>query len=337
MKWLGFDIGGANIKIADGEDFAAAVSYPLWKNPLGLTQVLRRRLAESPQCDHLAFTMTGELADCFGTKDEGVRFILTCIIEAAAGRHVRVFLNDGRLVSPQVALIEPIACAASNWRALAQFSTRFVSHGTAMLVDIGSTTVDLVPIAGEEVIATATNDTDRLLAGELVYTGVERSPICGLVTELPYRGQMCPVAQELFATTRDVWMLKGDLPERPNSKDTADGRPATKGAARARIGRMICADSDQFNHRDAVVMAEAAAGAQIDLVARSMRKVIAQMPSPPELYLISGHGEFLARRAIQKLGRPARQISLVERLGEARSRCATAYALAVLAREAVEP
>jgi hypothetical protein len=40
------------------------------------------------------------------------------------------------------------------------------------------------------------SDTERLLAGELVYTGVERSPICGIPC-LHYRKQLCPVARSI--------------------------------------------------------------------------------------------------------------------------------------------
>ena len=76
IGWLALDIGGANIKVADGLGFAATTAFSLWREPTRLTDALRAVLAGSPPADHLAVTMTGELADCFATKAEGVQKIL---------------------------------------------------------------------------------------------------------------------------------------------------------------------------------------------------------------------------------------------------------------------
>jgi uncharacterized hydantoinase/oxoprolinase family protein len=66
------------------------------------------------------------------------------------------------------------------------------------------------------------------------------------------------VAQELFATALDAYLLLDQIPERANYTQTADGKPATKAAARTRLGRMIAADSEEFNHRDALAIAAVA-------------------------------------------------------------------------------
>ena len=65
MNWLGIDIGGANIKVADGRGFAATYPFALWRKADQLEHELRRVISESPESDHLITTMTGELADCF--------------------------------------------------------------------------------------------------------------------------------------------------------------------------------------------------------------------------------------------------------------------------------
>ena len=49
-------------------------------------------------------------------------------------------------------------------------------------------------------------------------------------------------------------------------------------------------------------------------------------------HIVSGFGEFLARKATEALSR-SEGISLADRLGEAASACAPAYAVAVLAAE----
>ena len=129
MSWLALDIGGVSIKVADGRGFAARQPFALWEQPQQLGEALRAAIAGAPPSDHLAATMTGELADCFGTRTEGVQFLLDALRQAADGRHTRVYLTDGRLVSPEVARRRPLAAAASNWRALASFAGRFAPGG----------------------------------------------------------------------------------------------------------------------------------------------------------------------------------------------------------------
>lgn len=335
MNWLALDIGGANLKMADGKGFAEARAFALWQESHRLAQELRMLIAEAPHCDHLVVTMTGELADCFETKEIGVNYIVQAVSQAADSRHTRIYLIDGTMVSPQIAVQRPLAAAAANWHALARFAGRFARQGAALLIDVGSTTCDIAPLMGGVPIVGAKTDTQRLMTGELVYTGVERTPVCALIDSAPYRGQQCPLAQEVFATTRDVYLILGDMPEEPTDYNTADGRAATKGAARHRLGRLISADGDGFNHRDAVTIAQTAADAQTARLASGIRRVIAELPRRPETIIFSGHGEFLARRTLETMDLSPTVVSLGTELGPRISRCATAHALAVLACEAV--
>jgi probable H4MPT-linked C1 transfer pathway protein len=334
MHWLGIDIGGAQIKLADGSGFAAVHPFALWKQPQRLSQELRLFIAQAPPSDHLAITMTGELADCFSSKTEGVTFILDAVQAASDSRHTRVYLTNGMLVTPQVAATRPMQVAAANWHALARFAGRFVRKETALLIDIGSTTTDLVPVIRGDVAAAGTTDTERLLQSELVYCGIERTPTCALVESVPYRGQKCPVAREVFATTRDVYLLTGHLPEDPSNRQTADSKGATKSAARVRIGRMICADEEQFHHKDALQIAQAIADAQSLLISRAAERVAQRLAAIPDAVVISGHGDFLVRRVLERTGWSVRIVHLAQEIGVGPSRCGPAHALAVLAREA---
>jgi uncharacterized hydantoinase/oxoprolinase family protein len=60
------------------------------------------------------------------------------------------------------------------------------------------------------------------------------------------------------------------------------------------------------------------------------------MPPDPQTVIVSGHGNFLAREVISRSGLGAQVFYLSDHLGPAISRTATAYALAVLLREASE-
>ena len=333
MTWLALDIGGVNLKAADGLGFASSTYFPLWRQPEQLPTALRQVIAESPAAEHLAITMTGELADCYSTKASGVADILNAVSQAAGGRPTRVYLNDGRLVIPEVALREPLKTAASNWHALAAFSCRYLPDEVGLLLDIGSTTTDIVPLTRLRPTEQVTLDPDRLARGELVYTGVERSPICAVVDAFPWRGNRCPVAHELFATTQDAYVTLGELPENANNRETADGGPLTKVAARDRLARCICADRQLFDEHDATAAAQAVERAQLAILEKAAHQVFANLPDVPHTVVVSGRGEFLARKLIEHIPLEAKVVSLSEVLGQPVSQAAAAHALAVLARE----
>jgi probable H4MPT-linked C1 transfer pathway protein len=333
---LALDVGGAYLKAADGRGYGAARCFALWRAPDQLAQELGQMIANAPACDCLAATMTGELADCFSTKAEGVAAIVEAIERAVAGRPLAIYSTSGDFLSPAEARQSTLAVAASNWHALAAFAARFARGRPALLVDVGSTTADVIPlgVAGPEPVGRT--DPDRLLSGELVYTGVERTPIAAIVSSLPWRGRLYPVASELFATASDAHLLLGHLPEEPSNCDTADGRPRTRDASHARLARMLCADATMFSLDDAAIAAQHINAGQEKALRNAVNHVVGRMRTPPESLILSGHGEFLAAAATHQADWPRRRpemISLNKLLGPDISRCATAHALAVLFNE----
>lgn len=335
MSWLGLDIGGANLKAADGRGWARSVPFPLWLNPNGLADALVELIACAPSVERIVVTMTGELCDAFRTKAEGVRHILSAVHQAAGGREVRVYLVDGRIVSVEEVRQAPHLAAASNWHALASFACRFLDGGSGLLIDIGSTTTDIVSIVEGEPRPRGLTDTERLLAGELVYTGVGRTPICAITPWLPWRGQRCPVAAELFATAADAYVLLGELEEQPNCDSTADGRPLTKQFCRERLARMVCADAETFSWDDARQAAIRVKEAQLDLLRTGQSRVLSHSPKEVEGLVVSGRGEFLAKIVASEIWPGSKIVQLAAVIGPIASQCGPAHALAVLAQEAV--
>jgi uncharacterized hydantoinase/oxoprolinase family protein len=130
----------------------------------------------------------------------------------------------------------------------------------------------------------------------------------------------------------DAYQILERFPDEPTRTNTADGKPATRSHARTRLGRMIAADTEDFNHRDAVALATAAAAAQVSQLSAAILKVTARAGTP-QTVILSGHGEFLARDALAAAQIDVPIISLAKELGLTVSRCAPAHALAVLARE----
>ena len=334
MVWLALDIGGAHIKLANTEKYAITYAMPLWREKNRLANELRMLLAEAPPSNHLAVTMTGELADCFSSRAEGVEYIVKSVVAATDGRHLRFYRTDGKFVAAPVATREPNLVASSNWHALGQYATRW-AKGTGIVIDVGSTTTDILPITDGKLANIGQDDTQRLIHSELVYTGVERSSVAGIVRNVPYHGEHCPVMNELFATSGDVFLLTDDLTESKSNRRTADGEPATKSAARRRLGRMIGAADGEFNHRDAALIAQHVVDAQVQLISDALHVVETRLDESPQHMIIAGQGEFLAARVIRTLGLHEKRkvISLGKRLGPRVSRAAPAYALAKIAEE----
>ena len=328
MTWLGLDIGGANIKFADGRGYAHSEPFALWRHPNELSSKLHELLTQAPAAKSLAVTMTGELADCYETKTEGVLHILHAVEHAANGRDMQVYQCNGQLTSIKDASREPLLSAASNWHVLATYSMRHLQDDSGLLIDIGSTTTDLIPL-GNEILPKAT-DPQRLAEGSLVYTGVQRSPLCAIVAELPWNGKSCRVAQELFATTQDAYVVLDKIVEQPQNSDTADGRPLTKAYSHARLARSVCADTSIFSWAEAIEAAKVVCRNQVNMIVDAAHQVLDYQPTT---IVISGQGEFLARLVFDRLGFNCQIISLSEQLGSEISHCACAHALAVLASE----
>lgn len=334
MSCLAIDIGGANLKASDGRGYAATRPFAVWREPGKLADEISALLSAAPAHALLVVTMTAELADCFATKAEGVREILDAVERAAAGRsEILVYQVDGQFVSAEQARRTPLLAAASNWHALAAFANHYAAAWPALLIDLGSTTADIIPLDPTGPIAVGLSDPERLASGELVYTGVERTPLCAVIRSLSWQGHDCPVAAELFATTADAYLMLGEMSEEPGNVDTADGQPRTWPHALARLARMVCADADSFTAEDARQAAATVREAQLGQLQAAVEKVVSRFDSAPRTVIISGHGEFLLRHLLDRLHWRADVLSLTEELGPAASRCAPAHALAVLACE----
>jgi hypothetical protein len=333
MSWIGLDVGGANLKAADGLGWARSVPFALWRDPSGLASALAALLRDAPNADRLAVTMTGELCDCFESKSAGVHHILDAVEAVAEQRKVAVYLVDGRFVTCDEARQSPRLAAASNWHALARFACRYVLGASGLVIDVGSTTTDIIPIAGGEVAARGRTDTERLIHRELVYTGVGRTPICAVVRSLPIGGRDCPIATELFATTADAYVILAELGEDPDANWTADGRGLIKELAKQRLARMVCADACELDGEEFERMASAIRDSQCVELESAVEVVIGLMSRPPSTVVVSGAGDFLARAVLKRHFSSELVISLSQELGCQLSRCAPAHAVAVIAQE----
>ncbi len=335
--WLALDIGGANLKGAHSGGEARSLPFEVWKRPGELAQGLGMLLATLPPAGSVALTTTAELCDCYPTKAFGVAAVLDAALEAIGPRPVAVWGIDGRFHSVGAIRDRPALAAAANWLALATLACRLIPDGPGILIDVGSTTTDLIPLQHGRVAVQGRTDTDRLRTGELVYAGVRRTPLCSLARELPFRGEPTGLTAELFATTLDVYLTLGEIAVDPDELSTADGRPATSDAALDRLARMVGTDRDEFTRADADGLARDADAALTDRLVDAAERVGRATVGRPSSAVVAGSGEFLARRVADRvLGPGGRIVSLGSAWGPAASSAACALALVRLAAEWAE-
>jgi probable H4MPT-linked C1 transfer pathway protein len=334
--WLAVDIGGAHLKAAHQRAGARTSRFEVWRRPGKLGQAIVALASTFPPFERAAVTMTAELCDCYRTKAEGVLAILDAVDQALPSQPVVVWGTDGRFHSTEAIRRNPPVAAAANWLALATVAASLVPRDRAILIDVGSTTTDLIPLDQGNVLVRGRTDTERLRTGELVYAGVRRTPVCALATALTLGpGEPIGLSAELFATTHDVFLTLGDLVPDPDDLATADGRPAMVELARDRLARMVGADRETFSLDDARALARSAEQCLLDRLAEAGERACARTIGRPGVAIVSGSGEFLARRVARRmLGPDLPILGLADLWGEAASTAACAWALLILAGRA---
>jgi probable H4MPT-linked C1 transfer pathway protein len=173
------------------------------------------------------------------------------------------------------------------------------------LVDVGSTTTDIVPFRGGRVAARCVTDAERLATGELVYTGIARTPLAAITREIPFIGRRVGVMAEFFATAADAHRLAGSLPEGADLHPAADGRGKNAEQSRARLARMIGMDAAAANEESWRLLAEAFIRCQIRQIEKGVELVLSGMPVAPDAVLVgAGSGRNLAAEIARRLGHP---------------------------------
>ena len=333
---IGWDVGGVNtkvVRVAGGEVLAVREhAYEMQRAPDALVPLLREMAAAVGAAHAVthAVTMTAELSQMFRTKREGVAFVLNSVEAAFPTADIRVWTVDGQFIAPGEARRDPLAVAAANWAATAHAVARH--HPDALLVDIGTTSTDIIPIVSGKVAAAGRTDPARLLTGELVYTGAVRTPTEAIASRVPLGAEMAGVSAEGFALAGDVHVWRGDLDPADYASPTPDGRPATRAFAGERLARVVCADREMLDAAAVSSIADALAAAQVARIADAMARVLARHPSL-HTAVVTGLGAFLGDAAARAAG--LQVVPLAAEFGDAAARCAPAASVALLIERAL--
>jgi (4-(4-[2-(gamma-L-glutamylamino)ethyl]phenoxymethyl)furan-2-yl)methanamine synthase len=340
MNVVGWDIGGVHLKAARADDGrivdVAQIAAPLRAGLNPLTKAFGLAKARMGPAHLHVVTMTAELADTFASRTEGVMRIAAL---AARELGATALLYAGRAgFVPVGRAHEHVAdIASANWHASAALVAR--RHASALFIDMGSTTTDIVPLAGGAIVARGYTDAERLAAGELVYTGLVRGFVMATADRAPFGGAWTPLVNENFANLADVHRILGSLPDGVDQMATTDGRDKTIAASRARLARMVGRDAAEAD--DAVWERLAAwfAEAQMRAVIDGAMLVSSAMPGRRDAPIVgAGIGTGVVREIARRLGRAFIAFeSLLEVAPQARdaaSQCAPAAALALLGASA---
>ena len=335
---FGWDLGGANVKLArvEGERVVNVAQIPCpiipERRKFDMAVDAALPLISSPALH--AVTMTRELSDVFNDRAEGVSYLVELMQRVTAGQTLRVYAGSFGFLDPDDAKNRMLEVASANWHASAALVAR--RYTDALLVDAGTTTTDLIPIKDGTVAARGATDAERLTEGELLYTGVVRTPVMAVAHSAPFKGRVQRIAAERFATMADVWRLTGDLPDDADPYPAADQRGKSAPESAARLARMLGRDASEAELGEWLSLARYFADcqlAEIEHAARGLTERDALAPGAPVIG--AGCGRFVAKALAERLGRPYLDFAeIIDAAPEARemaARCAPAVAVALLA------
>lgn len=331
---IGWDIGGAHLKAArvgDGRvEAAVQAATPLWLGLDSLESAFDALLAQLGGADIHAITMTGELCDAFASRQEGVAGLAAIAARHLSPSAARLYAGRAGFVELGDAASHAADIASANWHASAALAA--LKLPDALLIDIGSTTADLIPIIAGRVAAVGYSDSERLASGELVYTGMTRSFVMALATRAPFRGAWTPLMNEYFASSADIHRILGVLPEDADKMPTADGREKTMAASLARLARMVGREADEAPAPEWRALAAWFAEMQIREVTDAAMLRLSRCDLAQDAPVVAaGVGEDIAAEIARRLRRPCVEFSaLLDAPAEA-SYCAPAVAVALLA------
>ena len=194
LKIIGWDIGGVNSKAAliyfEKGKFKnlklCSKYFPVFKYKRNEFFEILREIYDELCVDNnvicMAVTITAELSDAFFNKREGLEFITKSFNDCFPEKNIYFLDNQGALLKFEETKKNILKLAATNWIATSDLVAK--KYKNCLIIDVGSTTTDIIPVLNGKFSTIGLTDLDRLISGELVYTGVLRATIPSITHHL---------------------------------------------------------------------------------------------------------------------------------------------------------
>ena len=335
----GYDVGGAHLKVAlaEGGRTIAAAQFPcpLSRGLDRLDTAFAQAAALVARAHTHAVTMTGELCELFPDRTTGVAALVDQVV-VLLGADIRIWMGPRGFGTPDEARAEPMSAASTNFLASAELVASRL--GAALLIDMGSTTTDIIPIVSGRPCPRGLTDRDRLATSELVYSGLTRTDVGAVARAAVLKGGEQRLAAGNFATMADVRRILGELPDCVDQHDTADGRSKSLGGSIARFARCFGCDSPDATLEEWRTAARLLADEQLADIRAAIAEVLAKTPVPMSAPVIAaGIGAALVEVLAANLGRQSRAFGAIANATpdcfDWATRCAPATAVALLATD----
>ena len=346
MKVLGLDIGGAHLKASLIEKNNNKLSLldidsfetPLWKGTDCLSKKLKvlKKDWKIKKSTEVCCTMTGEMADIFENRKSGVKLILNNLKKNFCS-DINAYSTKGFLEKSEIKK-NNFFIASANWHATASLISRVIDE--CILIDIGSTTTDIIPIKNNKVLSPFySNDSYRLRIGELVYLGVNRTPVSSIKNRFKFKGTYRNVMRELFANTSDVFRVTRQLDENFDFYPACDGKKKDVNASQQRLARIIGLDRHDASSEDWLKFANEISKQIIIEFNQNLKRVTNKNKLTISCPLvITGNGFFLAKEISKKTKRPfllfpdilSKIIKIKKNQSSKINTCASALAVSIL-------
>jgi len=324
MKILGLDIGGANTKAAliefEKDNIKNSTSYieffPFWEKTITEIPAMLKRVKLNLQKKHFLFknnidffaiAITAELSDAFQTKREGIYSILNALEQVFQKEKMYFISTKYKFLQFSEAKNEFLSISAANWFSTALFLGKFISE--CILIDAGSTTVDIIPIFNSSPVVKGKTDVERLYNHELIYTGGLRATIPSITHFVPYKGKKIRIAFEKFALISDVHRILNNITKKQYINDTADNRSKSLEDCYARLSRIICMDIESISKEELDLIAQYIYEKQQEIISNEIQLLMhdlvirfPQFEKNPRFIITGLSADFLIRVTLENIG-----------------------------------
>ena len=250
VKFLGIDIGGAHIKLI-GLDKKRSVCFADYRKCY-VWQGLNNLKKEFEYINDLNFdkeiicgvTMTAELCDIFKSKKIGVNQISNLCKKL---KYNFLFYSAQKNTFTKDVKENYKSIISMNWHAVARYFLRYFKN--LIIIDFGSTTTDFICIKDGMIINEGVDDLSRLSEGELIYTGVVRTPLFSIQNKINYRNKVYHIIPELFSSTSDLYRVNNFINKSFDIDDEADRQGKSLTKSLVRISRSFAIDYNNKNQK----------------------------------------------------------------------------------------